>query len=94
MKKKKFLKKIAKSKKEWHKEIKKDALDYAYGGDTDAYVMGIVSTNKVGAETEFTICSCDEFFEMSQREFYSLLKECMFENIEFGLAYKNTNKWI
>jgi len=88
-----FLEKLKKTKDEWRKQVTPECLDYAYGGNTDAYIRGIVSTTKLGSESEYIICSCDEFFELSEKEFDEMMLQNMFEEIEFGIFYKSNTQW-
>lgn len=46
----------------------------------DGWVMGTVSTNKVGSECTFPVCTVEEYEKMTEEESLKALEEAMWES--------------
>jgi hypothetical protein len=46
----------------------------------NGYVMGTVSTNKVGSECEFCVCTVKDYEQMTEDEAYEALERAMWES--------------
>lgn len=52
-------------------------------------IIGCVSTDKVGSEVEFIVCSREEWESLSEREQHKMLIEAAFESGMFEIYLKN-----
>ena len=53
----------------------------------DGTVYGTVSTNKVGSECEFPICSLEDWYDMTDFEVDDVALEAMWESGKIHLSY-------